>query len=254
MRVFRGFDDLPAFRSGVATIGSFDGVHCGHKALLGRVCELARENDGESVVFTFDPHPRITLGCADGLRLLDTAEEKLIGLERAGIENVVFIPFTQEFSRLSAEEFISDYIVGKAGIVDLVVGYDHRFGRDKQGDFALLSTVGRAAGLEVVEVGQQLAGGEKVSSTVVRRAVADGDMERAARLLGEPYTVIGRVESDGEIISPEREYKLMPPAGRYAALVGGVETELTIDSGGRAYICGVAKAEKCEIKIVKRIC
>ena len=233
MRVFRGFDDLPRFRHGVATTGSFDGVHRGHWALLSRVCEVARERGGESIVLTFDPHPRITLGKDEGLRLLDTTAEKLLHLEQAGVDNVVFIPFTLDFSRLSGEEFISEFIVGKVGAEVLVVGYNHRFGRDKLGDFASLS----AMGTEVVTVERQLADGDKVSSTVIRRMIADGDMAAAWRLLGHPYLVSGTIAGDGELEVSEREYKLLPPAGEYNARTDDEnEFHVTVTPDGRVFV------------------
>lgn len=233
MRVFRGFDDLPRFVHGVATVGSFDGVHRGHFALLSRVCEMAKQTGGESIVFTFDPHPRITLGKAEGLRLLDSTAEKLLHLEQAGIDNVVFIPFTEAFSRLTAEEFISDYIVGRGGVKSLVVGYNHRFGCDRKGDFAFLS----AMGLEVVEVGRLEAEGDKVSSTVIRKSVASGDLTTAWRLLGHPYMVSGELSADGELLISEREYKLLPPAGEYNARVDDdCEFHLTVADDGAVSI------------------
>lgn len=232
MRIFHGFDNLPRFEHGVATIGSFDGVHRGHRELLSRVCELAAERGGESIVFTFEPHPRITLGKAEGLRLLNTADEKLLLLGQAGVGSVVFIPFTRDFSRLSAEEFISDYIVGRAGVECLVVGYNHRFGCDRQGDFASLT----AMGVDVVEVECRLADGDKVSSTIVRRTVAEGDLATAWRLLGNPFMVSGRVASDGELTVAEREYKLLPPMGEYnARTTCDCEFVLRVESDGRVF-------------------
>ena len=235
MRVFHGFDNLPDFIHGVATIGSFDGVHRGHWALLSRVCGLARERGGESIVFTFDPHPRITLGRAEGLRLLDTTDEKLLHLEQAGVDNVIFIPFTLEFSRLSREEFIGDYIVGRAGVESLVVGYNHRFGRDKEGDSAFLATTG----LEIVEVGCLLAEGDKVSSTVIRNTIAGGDLATAWRLLGHPFMVSGRLSSEGRLEISEREYKLLPPPDVYNARTeDNCEFHVTVAADGEVFIDG----------------
>ena len=235
MRVFHGFDNLPDFIHGVATIGSFDGVHRGHWALLSRVCGLARERGGESIVFTFDPHPRITLGRAEGLRLLDTTDEKLLHLEQAGVDNVIFIPFTIEFSRLSREEFIGDYIVGRAGVESLVVGYNHRFGRDKEGDSAFLATTG----LEIVEVGCLLAEGDKVSSTVIRNTIAGGDLATAWRLLGHPFMVSGRLSSEGRLEISEREYKLLPPPDVYNARTeDNCEFHVTVAADGEVFIDG----------------
>ena len=247
MNIFSGFGNLPAFTHAVATIGSFDGVHRGHFALLSRVREIAASRGGESIVFTFEPHPRITLGKADGLRLLNSADEKLHYLELAGVDNVVFIPFTLEFSRLSAAEFIGEFIVGKAGVETLVVGYNHRFGSDRQGGTAFLAD----AGVDFVEVGQQLAEGDKVSSTVIRRTVADGDMATAWRLLGHPYSVSGTIAEDGELEVSEREYKLLPPAGVYNARVDDEnEFHLTVQDDGRVFADRRPASERLFIEIL----
>ena len=253
MKVFRGFENLNPFVNGVATIGSFDGVHCGHRALLSTVRRLAAERGGESVVFTFDPHPRITLGRAEGLKLLNTTEEKLTLLAAAGIDNTVVIPFTEEFSRLSPDEFIADCIV-RAGVRTLAVGYNHRFGRDKAGDYAYLSSARREVWPEVVEVEQQLVGSGKVSSTVIRRVIAEGDMAAASRLLGEPYIFIGMASGGGEVVSPERDYKLLPPAGEYAAEVDGRRCAVHIADDGRLFAGGLTAAGRTVIKIENRIC
>lgn len=232
MRVFRGFDNLPPFRHAVATIGSFDGVHRGHCELLRCVVNEARVRGGESIVMTFDPHPRITLGRAEGLRLLSTKGEKLRRLEEAGIDNVIFIPFTVEFSRLTHEEFLSELVVGKASVETLVVGYNHRFGRDRQGDSLSVA----ASGLDVVEVSRYEAEGDKVSSTVVRRAVAEGDMAAAWRLLGYPYTLSCRGCGDEELEIEESEYKLLPPCGEYNARTEeDREFHLRVAADGRVY-------------------
>ena len=230
MRVFRGFDNLPAFRCGVATIGSFDGVHCGHRVLLDQVRRVAREVDGESIILTFDPHPRITLGKAEGLHLLSSTEEKLQLLEAEGVDNVIIIPFTMEFSRLSPAEFLQGLLVEKVGIKHLVIGYNHHFGHNKAGDFEFLT--GNNVGLNVVRVNQHLVESEKVSSTVIRATIERGDMSQAARLLGHPYIIIGRGTANGTIEHPEREYKQLPPAGEYPVSIGGKKSILTITTEG----------------------
>lgn len=239
MRVFRGFDDLPHFACGVATIGSFDGVHSGHRVLLDTVERLAREHGGESIVLTFEPHPRITLGCANGLRLLTTTDEKLMLLERAGVDNVIIIPFTLEFSRLSPQQFLEEYIVGKAGIRYLVVGYNHHFGHDKSGDFNYLASTGGHLGLQVVQVPQQLVDKSKVSSTIIRRLISDGNIAEADKLLGYRYILIGKATSDGTVEYPDHEYKLLPPAGAYEVTVNGHRTEATIYPDGRVMVEGL---------------
>lgn len=236
MRVFRGFDNLPQFRCGVATIGSFDGVHCGHRVLLDRVRSVAQSEGGESIVLTFEPHPRITLGKAEGLRLLSSTDEKLHLLEAEGIDNVIIIPFTREFSQLSPTEFLNDMLVAKADIKRLVVGYNHHFGHNKAGDFDFLSENG--AGLQVVRVDQHRVESDKVSSTVIRGVIDQGDMAQAARLLGHPYIIIGRVSLDGKIDYQEREFKQLPPVGAYRVRIDGTENELIIDSEGSLRLTG----------------
>ena len=152
MRVFYGFDALPHFVRPTVTVGSYDGVHSGHLALLRTVAGRARAQGGESVVLTFEPHPRVTLGRADGLRLLTSLEEKIYLLGQQGIDNLIVIPFDKAFSALAPDTFIRDYLVGRIGAETLVVGFNHRFGRDKQGSYDYLGSHG--FGLEVVEVGE----------------------------------------------------------------------------------------------------
>ncbi len=227
MRVIRGFDSPAALRHAVATIGSYDGVHCGHRILLDEVVARARAAGGESVVLTFEPHPRITLGTDCGLKLLSTLDEKLQLLEAAGVEYVVVIPFDEAFSRLSREEFLGDYIIGRLGIEQLVVGYNHRFGRDKEGDFGYLKSSGR---LKVVEVAQKKVDDEKVSSTVIRKAIESGDMATATRLLGHPYIITGKTGSNGRM--EVDRYKLLPPAGVYAATIDGDAGMVRVEEDG----------------------
>lgn len=232
MRIFRGFDNLPRFRHAAVTVGSFDGVHRGHRILLNNVIEAAAVHGGESVVLTLEPHPRIFFG--DGnMRLLTTPDEKISLLEQAGIDNLVVMPFDLSFSRLTAREFIAEYLVGRTHAEHLTVGYNHRFGHDRQGGAEFLSAISREYGLQVAEVGCFDAEGDKVSSTVIRQAVGEGRMQTAARLTGHPYIIIGDV-CDG-VVTGIPEYKLLPPDGEYAAHAGGKECRLRID-GGKMFI------------------
>lgn len=226
MKVVWGFDNPPLLRNAVATVGSYDGVHRGHRILLDEVVRRARECEGESVVLTFEPHPRITLGNDEGLRLLTSFEEKCALLEKVGIDYVVVIPFDKAFSRLSREEFTDDYLVGKLHIKQLIVGYNHHFGHNKEGDRSFLANHGV---LEVVEVGQYLADGDKVSSTVVRHAIEQGDMALAARLLGHPYTVIGVADAEGRVATDG--YKLLPCDGLYKAKINNEDFEVELRNG-----------------------
>ena len=170
MRVFHGFDALPHFVRPAVTVGSYDGVHLGHRALIGRLIAEARANGGESIV----------LGKAEGLRLLTTLDEKTALLEELGVDNVIVIPFDRAFSALSGEEFADDYLIGKVGAETLVAGYNHRFGHDRI-DCDTLAASGR---LRVVKVGPCRVDGEHVSSTVIRRLLDEGKTAEAELLLG----------------------------------------------------------------------
>ena len=196
IRVFRGFDALPQFRHPVATIGSFDGVHLGHRALLDCLTAEARTRGGESIVLTFDPHPRITLGRSEGLHLLTSLDEKIGLLERIGVDNVVVIPFDTAFSTLSGREFVERYLLGRLGIEVLVAGYDHRFGHDRIDCDGL-----EALGLHVVRVGERQVAGAHVSSTTIRRLVEAGDFAEAERLLGHALRHTEPVGACGEEIA-----------------------------------------------------
>lgn len=216
MKVHYGFDSLPAFRAPVVTVGSYDGVHGGHRAILRRINELAAQNGGESVVVTFAPHPRIVLGKADGLKLLNTLEEKIALLEEVGVDHLIVAPFTEEFSRLSSQEYVRDYLVERIGVHTLVVGYNHHFGHNKDGDFRFLQSMQEEYGFEVYEISRQQIDDEKVSSTVVRQLITTGDVAHAMRLLERPYILITNLKE--RAIDP---YKLLPPNGRYRVEIEG---------------------------------
>ena len=240
MRVVWGFDNPPALHYGVATVGSYDGVHRGHRILLDEVVRRAKECGGESVVLTFEPHPRITLGNDEGLRLLSTFEEKCRLLEQTGIDFVVVIPFDEAFSRLSREEFTDDYLVGKLGIKELVVGYNHHFGHNKEGNHSFLQQYGA---LRTVEVAQYTDNGNKVSSTTIRKALADGDLSAVRQRLGHPYIIIGMADAEGRVATDK--YKLLPCDGRYACTINGKASTCEV-------VCGVLRqkeyfSEKIEI-------
>lgn len=181
MRIFRGFGALPHFIRPAVTVGTFDGVHLGHRALIERLVAEARATGGESIVVTFDPHPRVTLGRAEGLRLLTPFEEKAALLEALGVEHLVVIPFDREFSALSGAEFVERYLLGCLGAATLVVGYNHRFGHDR-----IEGTSLGIEGLRVVRVEKCDVGGAHVSSTAIRRLLSEGREAEAERLLGHP--------------------------------------------------------------------
>ena len=239
MRVFKGLDNLPTFNNAVATMGSFDGVHCGHRELLRRVMAKAEEIGGESIVITFDPHPRYVLGTGERMQLLSTLDEKLWLLQGVGIDNVIIIPFTKEFSQTSPQEFIEKDIA-RIGINTLVVGYNHRFGHKKEGDYDFLE---QRSGFNVMMVEQQQMADSKVSSTIIRQALSRGRVEKAAKLLSHPYVIMCELSADGVAKSLD-EHKLLPTEGTYDATIDGKGVELTITAERTLQIMpAIAKGE-----------
>lgn len=182
MRIFYGFDALPKFIHPAVTVGSFDGVHLGHRALIEQLVAEARATAGESVVLTFEPHPRITLGRGEGLRLLTSFDHKAELLEALGVDNLIVIPFDETFSALSGAQFVERYLIGAIGAETLVAGYNHRFGHDRLDSQAL--TPSRP--LRIVRVDACNVAGVQVSSTAIRRLLDAGDTAGAERLLGHP--------------------------------------------------------------------
>lgn len=234
MRIYRGIHNLPKLSNAVATMGSFDGVHAGHRELLRQVTELAREKGVESVVMTFDPHPRFVLGTGEGLQMLSTIEEKAYLLEQMGIDSLVVIPFTKKFSLLSPKEFIEQMVL-QMGIGTLVVGYNHRFGHNKEGDYDFLER--QHPTIEIHRVEQQLISQSKVSSTIVRQMVARGMMERVGEMLASPYIIKGHVVENGVVVGVT-ESKMLPPQAEYEVRVGEQRAVLTIGEERRLRLKG----------------
>jgi riboflavin kinase/FMN adenylyltransferase len=230
MRVFQDFNELHTIKNPVITIGTFDGVHIGHQKIIDTLIEEAEEINGESVLFTFYPHPRVVLyPDSHGLKLIQTQVEKIDKLRRMGLQNVIIYPFTKEFSRLSATEFVRDLLVNQLRVKKLVIGYDHQFGKNREGSIEFLKEVSETYGFEVKEITAQVIDEVNVSSTKVRRSISEGNMADAMRYLGEPFELHGRVirgESIGkEIGFPtanieiESDVKLTPKEGVYAVNV-----------------------------------
>lgn len=220
-------DELPRFRRAVVTIGSFDGIHRGHQQLLARIKRLAKRRGGESVMITFDPHPRTVLRPEeDDLRLLSTTREKIRYCAEAGIDHLVVIPFTKEFSQQTPEEYIENFLIKYFRPDRIVVGYDHRFGKDRIGDLEYLVHHGCKHGYEVIEIGAQEVDDIAVSSTRIRRALFAGDVRQAASFLGRSYELSGLVVEGEKIgrtigfptanIQPDHRLKLIPANGIYA--------------------------------------
>lgn len=240
----------PHVRDTVITLGTFDGVHLGHQAILRDVRRRARARNGHAVLLTFDPHPLSVVRPEVAPPLLTLPDEKTEILAQLDLDYVAFVSFTFEFSRYSPEEFVRDIVVPRFRPAEVVIGYDHGFGRGRAGDVSVLERLGGIHGFEVSVVGGVEAGGSPISSTRVRRAVSAGDMEGATAGLGRPYsfrgTVIrglGRGRTLGfptANLSPPPPDKLLPAEGIYAvrATLGSERIDGLLHLGARPTFAG----------------
>lgn len=210
-----GFDPISANMRTVVTIGSFDGVHSGHKVLLSALKQMAKRLGAESVVVTFDPHPRIAMGRAEGMGLLTTIEERALLLEREGIDRMVVARFDERFRSQPYDVFVRESLVARLGMVGMIVGYNHRLGRGNEGNYESLLPLASECGFELECVSQHLVDGAKISSTVVRDVMSRGDMREVEHLLGQRYLIMGEAKSG--IVTIADEYKLLPASGLYEA-------------------------------------
>lgn len=230
MQVFRGLDELPLLQHAVLTIGTYDGVHAGHQAIIQRINAIADKVDGESVVLTFDPHPRLVLQPDNkDLKLISTIEEKIQLFEQFGLQNLVITPFSMDFASMDATDYVEQVLVKKFRPKVIVIGYDHRFGKGRKGDIHLLEALGPKWGYTVEEISVQTIDEISVSSTKVRKALLEGDIATANQLLAHPFTLCGQVVHGDKIgrtlgfptanIHVEDPHKLIPPPGVYATYV-----------------------------------
>lgn len=194
MRVLRDLNSLPAFKNSVITIGTFDGVHKGHQKLIERINIQAKKNDGESIIITFHPHPRIVINPEDkSLRLLNTIDEKIALLEKYGVDNLVIVPFSRDFSGQTAEDYISHFLVKNFHPKNIVIGYDHKFGKNRTGDYHLLERMKTEFGYSMEEISKETLDDIDISSTKIRNSLQSGEIKLANELLGHNYTISGTV-------------------------------------------------------------
>lgn len=230
MVVYDGFENFEPLPYAVVTSGTFDGVHIGHQKIISRVKEIAQKNQGQSVLLTYWPHPRLVLyPDQKDLKLLNTFKEKAILLEKYGIDHLIKIPFTKSFSEYSGEQFIKDIIVDKIGTKKLVIGYDHRFGKNREGSFDYLKENAPKFGFEVEEIPAQDIDDVTVSSTKIRKALLEGNVDEATSFLGHPHMVSGIVVHGDKIgrslgfptanVRVDYAHKLIPAEGIYAVKV-----------------------------------
>ncbi len=209
----------------VVTIGTFDGVHVGHKKIIDRLVENAKKNDLESVILTFFPHPRIVLQQDSDIKLITTLEERIQILEETGLSSLVIHPFTKEFSRLSAEDYVTQMLVENLNVRHVIIGYDHRFGRNRNSDITDLALYGQKQNFTVEEISKQDVEDVAVSSTKIREALKEGDIVKANTYLGYEFMLTGTVIQGKKLgrklsyptanLYIEEPYKIIPKNGVY---------------------------------------
>ena len=225
MNIFSDISEINRDENTFLTLGTFDGVHLGHQKIIDRLISKTRSAGGRNFLITFDPHPRNVIKKNDDFKILSTPAEKAAVLEKLGIMNLLVINFTKEFSQQSAEKFFKNYIIDRIGIKEIVIGYDHHFGKGRGGDESTLRDLGRQYGFGVETVDAFRYNGEIVSSTKIRKAIAEGSIKTASAYLDRNYEFSGTViEGDKRgrelgfptaNIKPDNEHKLLPSLGIY---------------------------------------
>ncbi len=230
MKIYKNIEDFKGVKNPIVTIGTFDGVHVGHQKIIDRMRAVANKVDGETVLLTFYPHPRLVIHPdSKNLRFINIQKRKIELLEKAGIDHLIIIPFTKEFSKLTSNQFIKEYIAEKIQARKLIIGYDHHFGKNRLGDFSILYDLGKKYNFEVEKIPAQDVENIAVSSTKIRKALNEGKIKIANNLLGYEYSITGVVVQGNKIgrtigfptanIELEDEYKLITANGVYASRV-----------------------------------
>ena len=243
MKVYHSLDEFTPVKNAVVTIGTFDGVHIGHRKIISRIKELAEASGGESVILTFFPHPRMILHPEDeSIKLITTINEKAELLAEMGIDHLIITPFSRDFSNQTAESYIRDVLVNKIGTKKIVIGYDHRFGKDRKGGLQDLLTQAPVYGFEVIEIPEQDINDVAISSTRIRTALLKSEINIANECLGYPFFITGKVIRGDQLgrelgyptanLMVEEKYKLIPSDGIFAVRVKVTGKEYT----GMAYI------------------
>jgi riboflavin kinase / FMN adenylyltransferase len=228
MQVHRNIDQLPKFRQAVVTIGTFDGVHLGHQQIIRQMKAEALVTGGETVIITFYPHPRVVIRGRDKgeILLLNSLEEKIELLAKHGIDHLVVVPFTEAFAAMDARDYVSGFLVDRFHPAVLIIGYDHRFGKNRSGDYELLERLGPGFGFRVIEIPEHVLHTVTISSTRIRKALLAGQLEEANENLGYAYQLSGTVVEGNKRgrtigfptanLEPEDQDKLVPADGVYA--------------------------------------
>ena len=230
MNIYNHIDEFKKIHNAVVTIGTFDGVHIGHQKIISRLQEVAHKNGGETVILTFFPHPRMILHPDDlNIKLISTMNEKAEKLADLGINHLIITPFTRDFSNQTPQEYIKDILIDKIGTSQIVIGYDHRFGKDRMGGLKELQSFSKEFGFGVEEIPEQDINDVAVSSTKIRNAILCGDVKTAKDFLGYSFQLSGKVIRGDQLgrelgfptanLFIEESYKLIPADGIYAVSV-----------------------------------
>ena len=230
MQIHQGFQQLPNFSKSVITVGTFDGVHAAHKKILQQLAILANEINGESVLVTFHPHPKHVLQSSQSdLQLLSTVEEKIELLKDCGIQHLVIVPFTFDFAKISATDYIEQFLVNNFHPKKIVVGFNHHFGNNRVGNLTMLRNAGLKDDFEVIEMEKQMEDEITISSTAIRNFLLEGNISEANKLLGREYLMMGKVVEGKKLgrtigfptanIEVLNEHKLIPTDGVYVVEV-----------------------------------
>lgn len=233
MNIYFGFEQVKNIKNAVVTTGSFDGVHLGHKLILKRLSDTARKMNGETVLITFYPHPRQVLypdTLGKDLLMINSRQEKIDLLRDAGLDNIIFVKFTKEFAATSAKDFIKTYLVDKLHVKKIVTGTNHHFGKNREGDIDELKIFGEEHGFEIELIPSQDIQNVDISSTLIREAILQGQVQKAQNYLGHSFFIKGQIQAKGlaqylqmgyktKKLVIEEKYKLIPPCGSYLVMV-----------------------------------
>ena len=249
LKVYNNIEDFKQVKNLVATVGTFDGVHLGHQEIIGKLKEVAEQTGGETLLLTFFPHPRMVLFPEDdSLKLINTLEEKTELLASFGLDHLLVLPFSKEFSRITPTEYIRDLLMRDIGVKTLVIGYNHQFGRNRKGNFELLEELAPVYGFDVEEITAQEINEIKLSSTKIRKAIESGDISTANEYLKYNFSLSGIVVKGEQIgrqigfptanIEVLEKHKLLPGKGVYAVnvVVRNVQYKGMLNIGSRPTI------------------
>ena len=225
MKVIENYKNFTSEKKSIVTIGTFDGVHVGHQEILEQLIATAKKENANSVLLTFFPHPRMVLQKDNSIKLINTIKERIEILQKTGLDYLIIHPFDSEFSRLTALDFVRNILVSHINTSKLIIGYDHRFGKNREGNFEQLQEFGHTYDFEVIEIPAQDINDISISSTKVRNALLDSNIKKANRYLGYNFSITGEVVTGKQLgntigyptanIEIEEDYKLIPKKGAY---------------------------------------